>query len=115
MHIHSEKEIHLIVMQYVRMHDLLSKLVLHFPNEGRRTLSHGALLKKMGMRKGVSDLLIAYPRHGYHGAWIELKTLKGKPTPEQKIFLDDMEAQGYYTKITYGLDDALKTIEDYCF
>lgn len=111
----SERSIHLAVMDYVRHHPYLKKYVLHFPNESKRSPAYGKLLKDMGMRKGVSDLLIAMPRMSYSGAWIELKTTHGKPTKEQIVFLEDMKKENYYTHITYGLDEALKIIQWYCF
>lgn len=102
-------------MEWVRIHPLLKKLVLHFPNEGRRTLRFGKLLKDMGMRAGVSDLLIATARHGHIGAWIELKSADGVISPAQKEFLDDMSQQGYFTAICWSIDEAINTIQWYCF
>lgn len=113
----SERQIHLSVMNYIRNHPELKKhsdLFLHIPNESKRTVTYGSLLKRMGMRKGASDLFIALPRKDYHGAWIELKTIKGKPTPAQIDFLEDMDEQGYFTKVVNGFDEAIKVIEWYC-
>lgn len=111
----NERAIHLTVMDWVNNHPEIRPYVIHIPNESVRTPKYGALLKKMGMRKGASDLFIAMPRHKFHGAWIELKTVKGKPTSMQKKFLADMKKQGYYTNITYGLDEAIKIMDWYCF
>lgn len=111
----NEKAIHKTVMEYVRCHPYLKKLILHFPNEGKRDPGYGKLLQAYGMRKGVYDLLIATPRHGYGAAWIELKTVEGKLSPEQIEFGEDMKQQNYYVDVTYGLDKALEIIEWYCF
>lgn len=111
----SERDIHLAVMNWVRLHPKISHLVLHYPNESKRSPSYGALLKKMGMRKGVSDLFIAIANHGHHGAWIEIKTKKGKATPSQLVFLEDMRDQGYYIAITKGVDETIETLKWYCF
>lgn len=110
----SERSIHLSVMQWISYHPYIKKYVLHFPNESKRTPRYGKLLKDMGMRKGVADLLIAMSRHGYCGAWIELKTESGRPTKEQTAFLQDMKNEGYFTKVTYGYEQAYETIEWYC-
>lgn len=111
----SEESIHKTVMEWVRAHPMIKKLVLHFPNEGRRTLRFGKLLQDMGMRAGVADLLIAMGRHGFNGAWIELKSARGIVSAAQKEFLDDMSQQGYFTAVCWSIDEAISTIDWYCF
>lgn len=110
----SEYAIHKTVMDWARYNKSLAGYILHFPSEGKRSISFGARLKSLGMRKGVADLLIAMPRHGYHGAWIELKADGGKLSKEQQAFLDDMKGMGYFTQATFGLDAALEIIQWYC-
>lgn len=109
----SEQSVHLVVMRWVRLQPKIAPYVLHIPNESKRSPRYGKLLKDMGMRKGVADLFIAIPRNGYHGAWIEIKTDKGRATPEQKIFLEDMKKMNYHGCITHGIDETIKAIEDY--
>lgn len=111
----SEETIHKTVMKWVRSHHGLDKFVLHFPNEGKRTCRFGKLLKDMGMRAGVSDLFIAIPRHGFCGAWIELKSKNGRVNSSQKDFLSDMESQGYFTKVCRSIEDSIEIINWYCF
>lgn len=110
----SEKETHLRVMEWVRLHPSISPYVIHIPNESPRHPRYGALLKRMGMRKGVADLFIALPLNGYGGAWIELKTLKGKTTASQNCFLRDMKKAGYFVAVTRGIDETIETIKEYC-
>jgi len=102
-------------MQWVRVHPTLRGLILHFPNEGKRTTQYGKCLKDMGMRAGVSDLFIAMQRHGYGGAWIELKSKDGYLTREQKDFLSDMAVHGYFTAVCYSIEETLSIIDGYCF
>lgn len=110
----SEEGIHKAIMDWVRLHPALVPFVMHFPNEGKRTPSYGRLMKEMGMRAGVSDLFIGMARHGYHGAWIELKTPTGVVSPHQTKFLADMKQQGYYTVICRSIEDGIKIIQKYC-
>lgn len=113
-----EESIQKTVIQWVRTHPYFKGkegLVLHFPSEGKRSLSYGKKLKDMGFRAGIADLLIAMPRKGYHGAWIELKSKSGKLSPMQVKFLADMSEQGYFTTVCYSIDDAIQKIEWYCF
>jgi len=102
------------VMDWVRLNPSISNLIIHFPNEGKRTFSFGKSLKNLGLRKGVSDLFIAMPRHGFGGAWIELKSRNGFLTKYQKLFLKDMDEQNFFTKVCYCIDDTIETIKWYC-
>lgn len=111
----SEISIQKAVMQWVRVHPLLRGLVIHFPNEGKRTTHYGKLLKDMGMRRGVSDLFICMQRHGYAGAWIELKSKDGVVSQDQEEFLNDMAMQGYFIRVCYSIKEAINIIEGYCF
>jgi VRR-NUC domain len=111
----SETSIQKAVMQWVRVHPTLRELILHFPNEGKRTEKYGKSLKDMGMRAGVSDLFVAMQRHGYGGAWIELKSKDGILTKQQKEFLNDMAIQGYFTMVCYSIEETLAIIDRYCF
>lgn len=110
----SETSIHLAVMQWVRLHPKIVPYVIHIPNEGKRSQRFGRQLKNMGMRPGVSDLFVALAKHDYHGAWIELKTPKGRVQESQEIFLSDMKAAGYYTSITRGFDETINLLQWYC-
>lgn len=115
----SEESIHVTVIQWIRKHPFFNrnkrfKLVMHFPNEGKRSLRYGNLMNDLGMRKGVSDLFIAMAFHGHHGAWIELKSKDGYVSQEQKEFLEDMKEQNYFTAICWSIDEAIDVIRWYC-
>lgn len=112
----SEDLIHKTLMEWVHTHPQLktiAKFIMHFPNEGKRTNSFGKLMKSFGMRAGVSDLFIALPRGGYHGAWIELKSKKGRLSQAQVEFLEDMKSQDYFVSVCYSLDEAIMIVTNY--
>lgn len=111
----SEQSMQKGIMQWVRLQPNINKLVLHFANEGKRSARYGKVLKDMGLRPGVSDLYIAMMRHGYGGAWIELKSTKGALRASQEEFLHDMKKQGYFTFVSRSIDETIKLIEWYCF
>ncbi len=94
---------------------LLKEVILHIANEGKRTKIGGFLLKLMGLRRGVSDFFIPIPHNGYHGLWIELKTMdeKKKPTKEQKEWLEKMKSLGYAGFIAHGWVNASAIISSY--
>lgn len=111
----SEEAIQKTVMAYVRMNIILRNVVIHIPNEGKRTKFFGKKLKDLGMVPGVSDLFIAMPRRGFGGAWIELKSKKGIISQAQEKFILNMTHQNYYATVCRSVDEAIKTINWYCF
>lgn len=78
-------------------------------------------LKRAGYKKGTPDLMIFEPRHGFHGLFIEMKTgktaysEKGKTTPEQKQWQQDLIDRGYSAHICYGFEEAKEVIDNYFF
>lgn len=111
----SESAIHRCTIEWINHHPELRKIIFHIPNEGKRTGRYGAHLKALGLRPGVSDLFIAKGSHGFHGAWIEIKSREGTLSPAQRAFFEDMRAQNYFTAACYSFEEIINTIEWYCF
>ena len=110
----SEESIQKTVIVWARSHPRLKSIVIHIPNEGKRSPIYGKKLRDMGMVAGVWDLLIATSRRGYIGAWIELKSKDGKLTPAQKEFGIEMGHQNYFLDVCHSIEAATKTISWYC-
>lgn len=90
------------------------KLLYHIPNEGRRSKSNGALLKSMGLKKGVPDMCLPVSRGGFHALYIELKKdKKAKPSAEQLEWYKALNAAGNLCFISYGADEAIRIIKSY--
>lgn len=85
----------------------------HIPNGGKRTKSEAARFRAMGVKAGISDIFLPCARGPYHGLYIELKALDGKPSKEQTEFIDAVTKQGFCCHVCYGADEAMKTIEKY--
>ena len=85
----------------------------HFVQEGKRTYANAAVLKRMGMRSGVSDLFIPRKQGIYSGLWLELKVGKNKPTPAQANFLAQMTKEGYMAVCVCGADAAIEFIKTF--
>lgn len=85
----------------------------HFANERRCGWQQGRTLKRMGVKKGVSDLFLAIPMQGYHGLWIELKVGKGKLSEEQIKFLERKTSRGYFAIAVWGHEAAKEVIKSY--
>jgi hypothetical protein len=82
-------------------------------NEGRRSWADGKRKKKEGLKKGVSDLFLAFPQKNYHGLWIEVKKRSGKMTKEQIEWFTFMNLVGYETKLVDEVDEGIQAIKDY--
>lgn len=88
-------------------------LLHHSPNGGKRSESEAARFKAMGTRKGFPDLILALPCNGYHGAFFELKSEKGKLSKEQEVYLALLKKQGYKTFETRSYDDFDNQLKEY--
>ena len=89
------------------------KWLFHIPNEGKRTPQEKIKLTQLGLKPGVSDLLLPFPRGHYGNLYIEMKFGPGTLQPEQKEFVKAMTAAGHYTCVCYTARDATETIETY--
>lgn len=89
------------------------KFIFAIPNGGKRDVRVAKNLKAEGVLAGVSDICIPLPKYGYHGAYIEVKTGKGRATANQKEFQLAMSERGYFCAVTKGLDETWSTIESY--
>lgn len=89
-------------------------LIMHIPNGGLRSKPEAVRFKRAGVKKGVPDIFLPVPKKGYHGLWIEMKRQKGgRLSPEQKAWIDNLNAQGYLAARCDGADDAIRVIKEY--
>jgi hypothetical protein len=89
------------------------RMMYHIPNEGKRSATLGAAMKRQGLRPGVPDLCLPVAAGGQHGLYIELKARNGKASESQKQWLEDLRDQGYAAEICHGWEAAKVTIENY--
>lgn len=71
--------------------------LFHPPNEAKRSKAQHGMLIAVGMRPGVSDLILPRARRGYLGLAIEMKAPGkiGEVTPAQKAFLQQQSEEGW--------------------
>lgn len=75
-------------------------------------------MRRQGMKKGIPDVTIALPLHGWHGCFIELKRDKSKMAPSQiedgqREWLKRLRAAGYFVEMVAGLTDACQAVGRY--
>ena len=111
---HTESNEQIAAMDWLRaQHPKLSLHAMHIGNERKASYYAGYIMKRMGVLKGASDLFMAWPSGGFHGLFIEVKSKKGKPTPDQLAFIERMNSVGYYATICYGADEVIRCMKWY--
>lgn len=110
----SEIAEHNAFIDWVRLQPKIRNLLIHVPNEYAHGVIGGAIRKRLGVRKGVSDFFIPLPVKSYHGLWIELKRISGsKVSKEQKDWLELMQSLDYKAEIAYGAGHAIDIVKRY--
>ena len=123
---HEEHDIQAAIVAWFDLRYAKEKYdLIAIPNGGARSAVTGARLKAEGVRRGVPDLFLAQPRmlwerpgcdsavQFYAGLWLEIKTPKGRTTPEQEAFMDRQSARGYCCRVARSVDEGIKIIETY--
>ncbi len=91
-------------------------IIHHCANEvtepGPRGAKRQAILVGMGVHPGFADLMVLCDGRIL---FLELKSLKGRLSPEQEAFRDAMLAQGHGWALVRALDDALGALADHGF
>lgn len=75
-----------------------------------------AMMKKMGLRNGVPDLVLPVARHGYHALFIEMKRAHGSPSDvddEQQHWHAMLREEGNKVEVCFGATQAIKALEEY--
>lgn len=88
----------------------------HSPNGGRRNPIEGAKLKRLGVKKGIPDLILPMGRNSYHGLVIELKRVDGKLSDlsfEQKEWLEWFKGQRWSAHVAFGFEHAKRIVLEY--
>ena len=71
--------------------------------------------RNTGYSKGFPDLFIYEPSPcgKYHGLALEIKTIKGRATKEQKEWVEALNERGYKAEVVKGLPAILDLIDSY--
>jgi len=90
---------------------------------GTRRAMQMASLKAQGLRPGVSDIVMAYPAYGYHGAYFEMKRVRAAYAgpaavrsairPAQMQWLLRCSAVGYWVAVSYGAAEFMNHVGMY--
>lgn len=102
-----EREIQIALAAHLARRGVPGLVWWHTPNAPRNAIT-GSLLKRMGMRAGVSDLILFHNRELFA---LELKADRGRPTEAQLEFQSDIHNAGGYCAIATGIDSGLACLK----
>lgn len=99
---YSEQRFHIEVVQYLNIALTRATFFLHVANQRRCTPQEGALLKKLGLKAGVPDLILIHAGRA-HG--IELKSETGRVTPDQRATHEALRDAGVTVAVARTLQE----------
>jgi hypothetical protein len=88
-------------------------MMFAIPNGGQRNIVTATKLKAEGVKSGVPDIMLAYPSKHAHGLFIEMKSVKGSLSENQREWISTLSSNGYQCNVCYSFDEAKKIICDY--
>ena len=106
----SEQQIQKRVFDHLAWRARAGVFAFHVPNGGYRKPIEAAIMKGLGVKAGVPDVVAIHKGRCYA---LELKAEGGRPTPKQLEAIAAMEAAGAYCCIAEGLDRALAVLEQW--
>lgn len=112
-----EENLQIVVADYIRL-QYPKVLFAHIANERKTSPQRGSKLKRMGVKKGMPDVMV-YKHSGDHtgvnfsGLAIELKIKPNRPTKEQEAVLAQLFSNGWFTSVCYSFDEAKEIIDTY--
>lgn len=89
------------------------KWLHHIPNGGSRKSSEAVRFRRMGVKRGISDIHLPYPHGRYHALYIEMKYGRNVTTQEQQEFLRDMMDADNLVAVCHDAQAAIDLIERY--
>lgn len=107
----SEHKIQVALMDYLAIAAKPSIVYGAIPNGEKRHISVASRLKAEGVRRGTPDIFFCLPEGRV--AWLEMKNLKGRLSPEQKLFRDRVQALGHLWAMARSVDEALPFLTEW--
>jgi hypothetical protein len=103
-----EDTIQRAVLQHLAVRPAGELFAFHVANGGRRLPIEAAILKGLGVKAGVPDLVIIKAGHTYA---LELKAPRGRTSDAQADTIQAMQRAGATVAVAVGLDYAIARIE----
>jgi hypothetical protein len=111
-----EEDLHRMCFEWAclmsKTHPVLGWMV-HVPNGGKRPHGEAGKLKALGVKPGFPDLVVPKKNLYWSGLAIELKSLVGKVSPEQKSWLTGFEEEGYLCAVCRDFSEFEVAVKKY--
>lgn len=107
-----ESQIQTAIINYIK---LQYPKVLYCASAGglRTSIKQARMMKATGYVRGTPDIAVYEPIGKFHSLFLEVKTLKGRPTKEQLWWRDELNKRGFISEIVYGFDEAKIILDKY--
>jgi hypothetical protein len=90
-----------------------AKGVFAIPNGFLRTKAMRIRAWREGVHPGVPDVFIPFASKGFHGLFLEFKSLKGTLSKPQTEYLNLARARGYKAEVVRSAEHALRVFSEY--
>jgi hypothetical protein len=88
-------------------------LLYAIPNGGKRDKITAAKLKAEGVKPGIPDLHWPVSNDCFKTLYIEMKDMKGRPSPEQIDVINRLRSEGHFVGICRGWEAAADVLVGY--
>ena len=109
----SESRLQSEVVKYIQLQYPKARYCASLGGQYQPFQSQRNRARRTGYSKGFPDLFIYEARNGYHGLALEIKTIKGRATKEQKEWIESLNERGYKAAVVKGLPEILNCIDSY--
>lgn len=104
---HDEQSAYFDWVRWNECRDERFQQIYAIPNGQLRSTAIGVRLKREGVRAGVLDINIDVPSGKYHGARIEMKAGRNRPTKKQAEQIERNEKFGYVSTVCWSAAEAI--------
>lgn len=91
----------------------LARNLVSIPNGYKTSLSQARIAKAEGLVAGAADLFLFYPSGEAHGLAVEMKTMEGRQSDNQKLWQEAVERYGYKYIVCRSFEDFVRQVTEY--
>ena len=112
---HEEHEIQKAIIDWRDMQAIGNpiRLLYAIPNGGARGVLEAVRLKREGVLAGMPDLCLPVPNRLFSALYIEVKTAKGRVSPEQSERFEELLEVGNEVTVVRTAQKAIEVIQNY--
>ncbi len=106
-----EQQLQMACVEWLELQRRMKKLsYFSVPNGGKKSKLTGWILKLMGQRAGIPDLVLLFP--GARTLFVELKIPRSYPSPEQKEIHEELRFFGFEVHVLRSLDALIQLVQE---